>query len=114
MICFDIAQRSSFDNVEKWHSEAVDGATNKNLCYILVGCKSDLSTDRQVSMEEATQQSADLGIPYMEVSSKQFLNVEELFTTMATTVLSTVSQVAREDEKLRPSTTPGSSCSRCV
>lgn len=47
--------------------------------YILVGCKSDLKDQRQVSAEEARKFAEENEMPFIETSAKSGENVEEAF-----------------------------------
>jgi Ras-related protein Rab-8A len=54
---------------------------------ILIGNKDDLP-ERAISEEEANDCAIDLGAFYMETSAKDNRNVERMFLTMATEMLS--------------------------
>lgn len=48
---YDISRRSSFDSLERWLTEVREHADPK-IQIILVGNKSDLSNNRQISVSE--------------------------------------------------------------
>lgn len=49
----------------------------------LVGNKIDLTQDRKVMETEADDYAKGLGLKYFEVSAKENINVEEMFTDIA-------------------------------
>lgn len=51
IIVYDITKRESFDSISRWLEEAKANG-NPKLTFTLVGNKSDLETERQVSFEE--------------------------------------------------------------
>ena len=51
LLCYDITRRSTFDNLTRWLSDLRDVAYNK-MVVLLIGNKSDLNADREVSTEE--------------------------------------------------------------
>lgn len=52
---------------------------------VICGNKCDLQ-GREVAREEGEQLAAELGVPYMETSAKDNLNVEETFGNLASRV----------------------------
>ena len=52
---------------------------------VICGNKCDLQ-GREVAREEGEQLAAELGVPYMETSAKDNLNVEETFGSLASRV----------------------------
>ena len=67
--------RSWLSNVEQHASEGV----NK----ILIGNKCDWEEKRMVSTEQGQALADELGIPFMEVSAKNNINVEQAFYNLA-------------------------------
>lgn len=67
--------RTWFSNVEQHASEGV----NK----ILVGNKCDWEEKRQVSTEQGQALADELGIPFLEVSAKSNINVDQAFYSLA-------------------------------
>jgi len=67
--------RTWFSNVEQHATEGV----NK----ILIGNKCDWEDKRVVSTERGQQLADELGIPFLEVSAKNNINVEKAFYSLA-------------------------------
>ena len=76
-----MTDRDTFDNVKTWMHEIDKYATN-GVCKILVGNKSDLEDQRQVSFEEGQELAKQYEIPFLEASAKQSINVDTSFLTM--------------------------------
>ena len=83
LVVFDITSRGSFYDVQSWVRELKRNTPETP--FILVGNKSDKMNDdlREVAKDEAEELAKKFGVPYMETSAKQGLNVEQVFQTAA-------------------------------
>uniref|UniRef100_A0A0N5BGY2 Ras-related protein Rab-39B n=1 Tax=Strongyloides papillosus TaxID=174720 RepID=A0A0N5BGY2_STREA len=82
IIAYDIQQRQSFENVEKWLVEAQDnvgGPFPDNCVFQLVGHKSDLHSQREVMYEEGSCFAKYHDMKFIETSACTGENVEECF-----------------------------------
>jgi small GTP-binding protein len=81
MLVYDITNRKSYNNLQIWHSELIRyNYTNR---IMMVGCKSDLATNRrEVPMAEAQRYAADHDFLFGECSAKSGDNVDEIFNTL--------------------------------
>lgn len=88
LVVFDITSRGSFYDVQTWVRELKRNAPNTP--FVLVGNKSDKSNDdlREVSKEEALELAKKHGVPYIETSAKNGLNVTHVFQLAAKLALS--------------------------
>ncbi len=75
-VLFDCTVRESFQFILHTFEE-INRLANENVQKILVATKIDLVDKRQVSYEEAKELADQLGIPYIETSSKSDINVKE-------------------------------------
>ncbi|KAG5248435.1 ras-related protein [Salix suchowensis] len=103
IIVYDVTEMESFNNVKQWLHE-IDRYANDSVCKLLVGNKCDLVENKVVDTEQQRyiylnsaifdmifmfpmglfQAFADeLGIPFLETSAKDSINVEQAFLTMA-------------------------------
>ena len=82
VVVYDITDRESFDQVQQWMNE-IDQHASQDVCRLLVGNKADLDDKRAVKTEEGENLARQFGIPFLETSAKQSLNVDNMFTTMA-------------------------------
>jgi len=84
IIVYDVTNMDSFNNVQRWLGE-VDSHASENVVKLLVGNKSDLS-NKVVDKAKAEAYASSLGIPFIETSAKESVNVEKAFNTMARTI----------------------------
>ena len=77
LILFDVTDRSTFDNIEKW-LQSVSSQGSENCFVVLVGNKTDLST-REVTQEEGEALAEKHGVGYAETSARNRVNVDEPF-----------------------------------
>ncbi len=75
MICFSLADRTSFMNLPRWLDE-IKGYGVQGLIY-LVGCKSDL--DIQVPTDEILTFAELYQVSYVQTSSKDNVGVRDAF-----------------------------------
>lgn len=79
LVCYDMTRRASLDNVEsKWHLEL--GHFSPGTPCILVGCKSDLTDHRAVSLEEGKEVADRLGWAHVETSALHCSGLQDLQT----------------------------------
>ncbi|XP_077404003.1 ras-related protein Rab-42a [Vanacampus margaritifer] len=79
LLVFDLTNRKTFEHVREWYNEVSEHILPHHMIYILIGHKSDLKKERKVSLDEAEQLAAELGIRYIETSAKCNINVDRAF-----------------------------------
>ena len=79
ILTFDVTNRKSFENINKWIDELQLYSNYEKLSVIIIGNKIDLENQRAVSMEEAEKLSLKYDIPYIEVSVKNDINIKRAF-----------------------------------
>lgn len=82
IIVYDVTEMESFNNVKQWLSE-IDRYASDSVCKLLVGNKCDLVENKVVDTQMAKAYADELGIPFLETSAKDSINVEQAFLTMA-------------------------------
>ncbi|XP_042483396.1 ras-related protein RABD1-like isoform X1 [Macadamia integrifolia] len=82
IIVYDVTEMESFNNVKQWLNE-IDRYANDSVCKLLVGNKCDLVDEKVVDTQTAKAFADELGIPFLETSAKDAINVEQAFLTMA-------------------------------
>lgn len=87
LLLYDITNRDSFANIERWLAEAKNNA-NHDITIILVGNKADLESTRVITFEEGQAFANQHGILFIEASAKEAFNVDEAFINSARAVLS--------------------------
>ena len=80
-IVYDITRKNSFESVEKWVSD-VTAVADKKITIVLIGNKSDLEDQRQVTKEQAEEKSNKLEIAFLETSALSGENLEKAFEMM--------------------------------
>lgn len=86
MIVYDITNKESFLNVDKWLQQAAEyGSPRARI--ILVGTKCDLESERQVSYEDGLRKAEQHGIKFIETSAKASTNVDTACKTLVSEIL---------------------------
>ncbi len=78
VVVYDITNRASFLNSSKWIGD-VRGERGDDVLIMLVGNKTDLSSKRQVSVEEGEDKAKAEKVMYIETSAKAGHNIKALF-----------------------------------
>ncbi|CAN6475597.1 unnamed protein product [Victoria cruziana] len=82
IIVYDVTEKESFNNVKQWLNE-IDRYASDTVCKLLVGNKCDLVNEKVIETQTAKAFADELGIPFLETSAKDSINVEKAFVTMA-------------------------------
>ena len=82
IMVYSIVNKKSYDNIKKWISR-VKNLSNENPIFFLVGNKSDLFSQREVSFNEAKKWGKEKFEYFVETSSKYGYNVDILFKEIA-------------------------------
>jgi len=86
LVVYDVTRSETFAHVKEWITEARSLASPGTVLYV-VGNKADLKPDRQVSYEAGQRLCEELHLPFSETSAFTGLNVQEVFTHLAETVV---------------------------
>ena len=78
ILVYSISSKKSFENIKKWISRVKD-LSNENAIFFLVGNKSDLFSQRQISFNEGKNYGLNEFKFFIETSSKYGYNVDILF-----------------------------------
>lgn len=87
IVCFDLTNKLSFSSLQRWvddYSRYYNPIFQKNI--FIVGNKSDLREERQVSESEIEKWTSINKYTYFETSAKTGENVENLFLELANTL----------------------------
>ena len=79
IICYDVTNKSSFENIDKWVNDINNYPETKGILKVLVGCKVDLQSKRQVSKEEGMKKAKELEMNFYETSALTDEGVRVLF-----------------------------------
>jgi len=98
VLAYSITDASSFEIVkiiyEKIHSYAVD------VVLVLVGNKTDLEKDRQVTYDEAETLAREWNCPFIECSAKRKENIAKVFYTVMEAILTQEDGVPKQTSKM--------------
>ncbi len=83
---YDVTRRTSFTKVQDWLQEARSFG-HQNINFLLIGNKSDMSKDREVTIEEGKDLAFSEGFNFMETSARTAQNVEKAFYELSIRVL---------------------------
>ncbi|KAJ9707361.1 hypothetical protein PVL29_002387 [Vitis rotundifolia] len=72
---YNVTEMESFNNVKQWLNE-IDRYVNDSVCKLLVGNKCDLVEKKVGDTKIAKAFADELGIPFLETSAKDSINVE--------------------------------------
>ncbi|CAD8091274.1 unnamed protein product [Paramecium sonneborni] len=105
LLIFDITDRSSFDNLEKWIKDIEQNT--QSIIIMLIANKVDLQDQRKVSKQEAAQFAFEHKLAYLETSAKDGTGIQQAFEQLATEIvkLSNLAEITQKNNiKLTEST----------
>ncbi|WPK23917.1 hypothetical protein PUMCH_001167 [Australozyma saopauloensis] len=79
LLVYAINSKNSLDELQVFYEQIQRVKDSDTVPVLVVGNKSDLESERQVSYEEGLAFARSLNCPFLETSAKQRINVEEAF-----------------------------------
>jgi GTPase KRas protein len=79
---YNITNRDSFEEVHVFRQQILRVKDKEYFPMLLVGSKCDLEYERAVRKEEGRDLAKAFGCPFLEVSAKNRINVDEVFAGM--------------------------------
>lgn len=86
LLVYSITSKTSFEELMTYYQQIQRVKDSDYVPIVIVGNKSDLEDERQVSYEEGVRLAKQFNSPFMETSAKQNINVEDAFYTLARVV----------------------------
>ena len=80
-IVYDITRKNSFESIDKWIND-VTAVADKKITIVLIGNKSDLEDQRQVTKEQGEDKANKLQLAFLETSAFSGENLEKAFQMM--------------------------------
>ena len=71
LLVYDVTRRSTYNHLSSWLTDARN-LTNPNTVIFLIGNKSDLDAQRDVTYEEAKQFADENGLMFVEARSEYY------------------------------------------
>ena len=84
-IVYDISRKNTFDSISRWVSD-ITATADKKITLILIGNKSDLEDQRQVTKEQGEEKAKEFGLAFLETSASSGDNLEKAFSLMVNEV----------------------------
>ena len=78
VIVFDLTKRQTYEHVQKWMND-INRFAKENVLKLIIGNKSDLTNEIQVSYEEVRALASQMKATYFSVSAKKNENINEFF-----------------------------------
>ncbi|KAG9389656.1 Small GTPase superfamily [Carpediemonas membranifera] len=104
ILVYDVTSRQSFENIQHWMTNIAKNASG-DVNKIIIGNKCDDEENRQVQTEEGQSLADQYGVPFLEASAKEDINVNEAFYQIAGDIVDRLVRAeAEEDEQPKPST----------
>ncbi|KAJ9562989.1 hypothetical protein OSB04_008149 [Centaurea solstitialis] len=100
LLVYDISRRQTFDSIGRWLNE-LHTHSDMNVVSILVGNKSDLKDDREVSTDEGKSLAETEGLFFMETSALDSSNVTAAFETVVKEIYNILSRKVMESQELK-------------
>ena len=97
-LVYDITSAQSFENIEKWYEEIIK-TVDKDLSIILVGTKSDLENERQVTVEMGQDKAKNLNCPFFETSALNNTYIDTVFTTISEDIYNRCKNAPKIDDE---------------
>ena len=100
LIVFDLANKDSFNELDKWMEIIRDVIAENKIEKILVGNKSDLPEEEKViSNEMATKYADEHNMKYFSVSAKEGINIDLLFEQIGNDCIKNLQEQEKEESK---------------
>ena len=79
VLVYAINSRDSFDEIANFREMILRAKDSDNFPILLVGNKCDLEKEREVSLQEGKDLAKSFGIPFLETSAMNRINIQESF-----------------------------------
>ena len=99
LVVYDITQKSTYESLEKWVND-LKSAGDPKITIILIGNKSDLEENRQVSKEQGEEKAKSFGCAFLETSALSGDNIDKAFNMMVKEIFEKFSNDSAEDSEL--------------
>ncbi|XP_067405904.1 ras-related protein Rab-17 isoform X2 [Emydura macquarii macquarii] len=99
VLVYDIAKQETFARAKIWLRELEKEFLHDEIVIVLVGNKTDLAAQREVTFEEAEAFAKSKSLMYMETSAKSNYQVTEVFMAIAQELLK---QEQQKESALQP------------
>eukprot|EP01121_Diplochlamys_sp_Union-15-3_P006077 TRINITY_DN1653_c0_g2_i1.p1 TRINITY_DN1653_c0_g2~~TRINITY_DN1653_c0_g2_i1.p1 ORF type:complete len:224 (+),score=38.06 TRINITY_DN1653_c0_g2_i1:56-673(+) len=98
LMVYDVTEEKSFNNIRNWF-RSIEQHASENVNKILLGNKCDMADKKIIETETGRALASELGIPFLEVSAKNSINVEESFLTISREIFKKLMSPSRQETK---------------
>eukprot|EP00041_Stephanoeca_diplocostata_P029880 m.890506 g.890506 ORF g.890506 m.890506 type:complete len:201 (+) comp23650_c0_seq5:483-1085(+) len=109
LLVYSIVDKNSFDEIKGFHSQILRVKDCDTFPMILVGNKSDLSSERQISESDRTELGKQLKIKTIETSAKLRENVDPCFYDLVREIRK-YNKEANQNPSKKKQKQPGNGC----
>ena len=102
LLVYDITNRSSFDEIRDYFCEQIEENCKEDIKIILLGNKTDLEENREVSSEEGANFALEKGYTFLETSCLENRNVADSFETLIELSYEKVLEKGKENISEKP------------
>jgi small GTP-binding protein len=106
VVVYDITDAKSFESINEW-LPMIHEHSSPDVIVLLVGNKRDLSGERCVDPEIATNYAQTQGLSFIETSAKTSFQVDRAFKDIATAVVEKLSRDLEAEDHPKRSVQPG-------
>jgi small GTP-binding protein len=100
LVVFDLANKGSFEELDKWMEIIRDVIAENKIEKILVGNKTDLPEEEKVISDEmATKYADEHNMKYFSVSAKEGINIDLLFEQLGNDCIKNLQEQEKEENK---------------
>jgi len=82
VLVYSVISVQSFDQVEKLRRAIIQTKEDESSPIVLIGNKIDLVNERSVSTDEGRALGKKFGVPFLEVSAKENIHVDDIFVEL--------------------------------
>jgi len=93
MVVYDVTERESFENLQRWLDE-IERYAPDNVAKLILGNKVDQQSRRAIDFTSGKEYADSLGIMFAETSAKMSMNVDEAFMMMASVLVKELPRIA--------------------
>lgn len=100
LLVYDITNKTSFENIDRWLSELKNNS-EENISIILVGNKSDLESNRVVTLEEGKKMAEFHKMAFIETSALNGNNIEKAFNELIRDVYKSIYSLGDNKDNIK-------------
>ncbi len=107
ILVYDITNTDSFAEIQKIYSQMCMARDSTDVPLLLLGNKCDLTDQRKVAREAASEFANGVGAAFLETSAKQRINIDESFTAIVREI------VKHKEQKIAMTKKPKRKTKKC-